>query len=91
MKQKFAVVWLSALLILSDFVFTNSTYASNSNSIAPEFTVQTRRKKKIRRFGFVIHRNSGRVRRAICRDGKITLSRHRRGTCSRHRGVRRWL
>jgi Protein of unknown function (DUF3761) len=27
---------------------------------------------------------------AICRDGSRSFSMHTRGTCSRHRGVRRW-
>ncbi|WP_448954852.1 DUF3761 domain-containing protein [Labrys neptuniae] len=28
---------------------------------------------------------------AVCRDGTTSHSYHRRGTCSRHGGVRRWL
>jgi hypothetical protein len=28
---------------------------------------------------------------AQCRDGSYSFSRHRRGTCSRHGGVARWL
>ena len=28
---------------------------------------------------------------AICNDGTLSYSEHRRGTCSRHRGVREWL
>jgi Protein of unknown function (DUF3761) len=27
---------------------------------------------------------------ATCRDGSISFSEHRRGTCSGHRGVARW-
>jgi hypothetical protein len=27
---------------------------------------------------------------AACRDGSISFSEHRRGTCSGHRGVARW-
>jgi Protein of unknown function (DUF3761) len=28
---------------------------------------------------------------ARCRDGTLSYSKHRRGTCSHHKGVRRWL
>jgi hypothetical protein len=28
---------------------------------------------------------------AQCRDGTYSFSHHRRGTCSHHSGVRRWL
>ncbi len=28
---------------------------------------------------------------AVCRDGSYSFSRHRRGTCSRHGGVYKWL
>jgi hypothetical protein len=28
---------------------------------------------------------------AICRDGTLSYSQHRRGTCSWHKGVRQWL
>ncbi|MBO2462660.1 DUF3761 domain-containing protein [Actinomadura violacea] len=28
---------------------------------------------------------------AVCRDGTLSYSAHRRGTCSHHRGVARWL
>lgn len=28
---------------------------------------------------------------AVCRDGSYSYSRHRRGTCSHHGGVARWL
>lgn len=29
--------------------------------------------------------------KAKCRDGEFSFSRHHRGTCSRHRGVSRWI
>lgn len=47
---------------------------------------QTRR----RQARLIIHRKSGNVRRAVCRDGSISLSRNRRGTCSHHGGVAQW-
>ena len=28
---------------------------------------------------------------ALCRDGSYSFSAHRRGTCSHHRGVSKWL
>jgi hypothetical protein len=28
---------------------------------------------------------------AVCRDGSYSFSQNRRGTCSRHGGVRKWL
>ena len=27
---------------------------------------------------------------AVCRDGRVSFSEHRRGTCSHHGGVERW-
>ena len=69
-----------------------STTLATTTFITSEYSAQARRRRKRRsRLRFVVHRHSGRVRRAICRDGRITLSRHRRGTCSNHGGVRRWL
>jgi hypothetical protein len=46
--------------------------------------------------GSCVHRptksgsNFGRIT-AYCRDGTHSMSHHRRGTCSRHRGVARWV
>lgn len=53
----------------------------------PSVNAQTRR----RHAHLIIHRKSGNVRRAVCRDGSISFSRNRRGTCSHLGGVRRWL
>lgn len=65
----------------------NSPFASEYSE-----NIQPRRRRRVRRNGrLIVHRNSGRVRRAVCRDGSISLSRNRRGTCSHHGGVARWL
>ncbi|MCW2283656.1 hypothetical protein M2323_001428 [Rhodoblastus acidophilus] len=46
-------------------------------------------------YGVIVHSPScgrhGGHKMAICRDGSRSYSHHRRGTCSRHHGVKRWL
>lgn len=95
MKNKLLVLIFSVLLFAGTFVIETSAYSNSSPSITTsEYVKQSRKKRRIvRRSGqrYVIHRKSGKARRAVCRDGSITLSRNRRGTCSRHGGVRRWL
>lgn len=93
MKSKFAALSFSILLLVGTFTFETPAYSSSNLSVkTSEFAKQPRR-KRVKRSAqrFVIHRKSGKARRAICRDGSITFSRNRRGTCSRHGGVRRWL
>ena len=74
---------ITSLILLLVFCFPIG-FTENISSV----NAQTRSRRKAR---LIIHRKSGNVRRAVCRDGSISLSRNRRGTCSRHGGVRRWL
>jgi hypothetical protein len=84
---------LLALLLACLFLPTiPATTLATTPFAAAEYSSQIRRRRSRRaRVRFVIHRRSGRVRTALCRDGRISLSRHHRGTCSGHGGVRRWL
>lgn len=48
--------------------------------------------------GAIVHRPERTMRNVVpagasaqCRDGTYSFSQHRRGTCSRHGGVARWL
>ncbi len=75
----------TALILLLVFCFPIG-FTENVSSV----NAQTRRNSR-RPARLIIHRNSGKTRTAVCRDGSISLSRNRRGTCSRHGGVRRWL
>lgn len=95
MKNKLVALTLSVLLLAGTFIIETSAFSNSRPSVtASEYVNQPRKKRRaVRRTRqkYVIHRKSGKVRRAVCRDGSITLSRNRRGTCSRHGGVRRWL
>lgn len=74
---------ITAFILLLVFCFPIE-FAEN----IPRANAQTRSRRQAR---LIVHRNSGQTRTAVCRDGSISLSRHRRGTCSHHGGVRRWL
>jgi Protein of unknown function (DUF3761) len=89
--KKIIVISLIAMCIFGLNIETFSRPSSNMSVSNAERSYKPHKKRGNRRRRFIIHRKSGRLRHAICRDGLITLSRHRRGTCSNHRGVRRWL
>lgn len=86
MNRKMVSVFLSVVLLFGLLAISSSPTTTFAASLQRK---QTQKRKKGQRY--VIHRKSGSVQKAICRDGSITYSRNRRGTCSRHGGVRRWL
>lgn len=80
------------LVLICGILFSGSfeVYAFKSISLNAEAIAQTAAKRR-RAARLIIHRNSGKTRTAVCRDGSISLSRNRRGTYSHHGGVARWL
>lgn len=95
MKKNILVFSLVYILFCGCFFNTAAaTDKGNANISEASYSAnhfQRRQKRRSRGGRLIIHRNSGNVRRAVCRDGSISLSKNRRGTCSRHGGVRRWL
>lgn len=40
--------------------------------------------------GMAVYMSTGKTVRAECKDGTISHSKHRPGTCSKHGGVAKW-
>lgn len=82
--------------------YINTTYLSNNRPIAQQRTQSTRAPTKSH-VKYYINSAGERVQSpthysspptgatALCRDGTYSFSRNRRGTCSGHGGVARWL
>jgi uncharacterized protein YgiM (DUF1202 family) len=68
-------------------VFNSNTDLSSSNSSIKYYT--NSKGEKVQSPTFYNEVPSGAT--AVCRDGTYSFSRSRRGTCSHHGGVKRWL
>lgn len=96
MKMKNKIAKLIFIHIFICGCFLNASAANNLNLLSGSannnVNFQQKRLPKNWRTGRLItDRKFGKVRRVVCRDGSIILSKNRRNPCSLHGGVRRWL
>jgi hypothetical protein len=75
--QKIAGIGLVSLILLTSPVFAVTSYYSNNNGVKVQSPTSS----------FTIPRGAS----AQCKDGTYSFSKHRSGTCSGHKGVKRWL
>src|SRR5438874_10353652 len=98
-KRKLFVLLLNLLLVLP----ISAQRTSHSTGTTRHSTTTTSKPKSSNRSAYYTNRSGHRVHRpmqsatvpagatAQCADGSYSFSEHRRGTCSHHGGVSRWL
>jgi hypothetical protein len=80
-------------LLLAIFVFVSTpNFAEASPKKHREHHARTYRNSEGKRVRSPVHTNTAPAgASAECRDGSYSFSQNRRGTCSHHGGVKRWL
>jgi hypothetical protein len=64
-------------LVSSSIALATTGYYTNSNGVKVQSPVSS----------FTVPSGAS----ALCKDGTYSFSKHHRGTCSGHKGVKRWL